>query len=273
MFLAVVFMGAATAQAGVIHSETFDTDGNIDDYTGAGKIFSETTKSGSTADGVISGGVLTMNGGDDEILSRIDLGGTKTLLSIQFDVRGDTYSATSNGAWGAYTGSFDDITDFVGHQQNNGNRNWSTTWNTDSNVIAEDDSGTQYSDTITIGTFHTWTIYLNQSGGTESFVGPDGSSHNLGTDRWSFFHDNTLVADSVARGTNGGYDADTLSGIIFTTEQNHSGATSITSIDNIVIRDDLNLIPEPSILLLLGLGLAGVHFARRSCRSNTLNIL
>lgn len=285
ILFAALFLGATAGNAGVIISETFDTDGNINDYTGAGKVFAQTTISGD-ATGVVSGGVLTMaqpNTGAGTLYSRIDLGVPPgidqaasnlipglSLMSMQIDVRGDNYNATINsGGFGAATGSFDVHSNFSS-QSTNGSRNFATTWVNDGpsyNMKAEDGTNTEYTiPGVAVGAFHTWTTYLNQSGSTQNFFGPDGSIHSLDTDRWSFFFDNTLLADNVVKGS-GGYDSDSIKGVMLWTGKNYSGATSITSIDNIVIRDDLAIVPVPvpeiGTISLMLIALAGLLAIRR----------
>lgn len=61
---------------------------------------------------------------------------------------------------------------------------------------------------------------------------------------WTLFVDKKKVGDNILKGTNGASTA--IQGIVFNITRNYRGGTSETSLDNIVIRDDLDLHGAPS---------------------------
>lgn len=248
----VIATAGVWVHAGVIASETFDADGTLADYSGAGKVFSANVMVGDAASSV-SGGKLNMQmlagtTGADTLYAHVDLGTAKPLLNVKFDLEGVQYSAAS-GAFQLYVGSFNTIADFEPGWNPSGNgRSWART------VIA---SGAPYtvtayaptaaagSTTGTVGQTYTWNVFLNDSGITQSFTGPDAASHSLNDKEWTMFVGSTIVAANIPKGTSG--DSTDLQGIVFMTSRNYDGGKSSTNIDNLVVRDDFEaFVPEPT---------------------------
>ena len=263
---AALFTGIAAAD--VLVGETFDTDGGIDTYTGAGELFSA-YNANSPATASASGGEMDfqLTGGTEtgSLDAHIALGSPTSMLSMKLDFRGNQYGAATT-AWTVLAGSYGKMGEYNPNwHPNQGKRNWSKVrvgGGDPYTVNAEDGNNTSYTRTgNVIGDYYTWSLYLNQSGSEQSFYGPDMTPHTVGNDEWSLFVDSDLVADSVPKGTEGA--SGSIEGVVLRMTRNYPGGTSDQSIDNILIRDDLNLfVPEPATFSLLLLG--ALAFSRRN---------
>jgi hypothetical protein len=269
--VAVIGMGSFLAfsplHAGILVSETFDVDG-IEQYVGGGKILSAYVESGAGNVSVEEGRLrmsIVGDPDDGEAYAHIDLGSAVPLLSLQLDFTGLQYSAAS-AAWRMYVGGFDTISSFLPSWHIHGtNRAFAVP-----NVAGDNPYFMQApaNDGIAAGEMagnvnetYTWSLYFNASGNSASYYAPDNVERTLLNNSWSMFINGVLVAENVSKGTEGGESQD-LQGIIFRVSRNYEGGASDSAIDNIIIRDDLDLVvPEPGTAALLGL--AGLLFCRR----------
>lgn len=267
----IVLVLSSHAQAAILYDETFSVDGPIGDYTGPGKIFTAYSATNNYF-AQATGGVLNMGlpaegeGTPSGLLyTYTSLGSARSLLSMQFDFT-MLGGGAADSAFGLYIGSYANIDEFApGWNVHEGARNW-TKINASAGasyaVTAQDGTNTNHTDSgLLAGQTYTWNVFLNQSGADELYIGPDGGSHLLENNSWSLFVDNVLVADSVPKGNAG--STGSINGIVFILSKNYYGGSSNMNVDNLIIRDDLNMVPEPSAVALLALGGMAVMARRR----------
>lgn len=243
---------ASTASAAQLYSETFSTDGPVMDYVGAGMTFS-TAVAGSSMPGA-SGGKMSLgflaNQGADSVGTVVSaLGGEKGLVSLKIDITPQSYSA------GSFRILASDTSDFVWAGWNLAARTWAGV-RIDNTGLVLNEGGTIYPFAMTQS--HTLSVFYNDSGASQSYTAPDGSSRSLADQSWSVYDGTSALAENVAKAGSG-----SISHVGMLIARNWSGAQTMTDIDNLIIRDDLDVypIPEPASLGLLAL--SGLLFVRR----------
>lgn len=252
---------AANANADVIINETFGTDGPVSDYVGAGKPFVTTTATDTQAfalDGALH--LATTGGSLSSVGSMIGLGSHPDLVSVQLDVTGISYSS---GSFGIYFGDYKDT--FGPDTSGYFNTGWQTTGPnrnlvkvtfdtafTTASIYGQSSAADATKTGLIKSQAYTFSFYFNNTDDAQVFTGPDSVSHTLNGKSFSIFIDGGLVGDSILSGTGG--KGSGLANIVLLSSRNFTGAISSTNIDNIIIRDDLNLVPEPASLSILGLG-------------------
>jgi len=257
ILLAGSLLGPASIRASILYQETFSTDGTLDDYTGAGKIFTSYSGSGVYT-AAASGGKFNLGftgGQDGSLYTYTSFGSARQLLSMQVDFTLNSASAADKPLL-LFISDFANIGDF-GPDWNmwNAQGNWSFAnpgaLTSSYPVTATDGLGGTHTDPgLQASTTYTWSFFLNQSGIQETYQAPDGVSRTLNTDTWSMYIGDTLVADNVPRGA----QAENIQGLVLQLSRNYNGGSSSMNLDNIVIRDDLALVPEPATAALLTLG-------------------
>ncbi|HEV7302198.1 MAG TPA: PEP-CTERM sorting domain-containing protein [Tepidisphaeraceae bacterium] len=259
-------MSASSARAAVLYNESFDTDGSIADYTGMGELFQGYVQSNDGGQSVTRNGlnlnILPNNdttSEDGSMYAVIGLGGVRSLLSVQMDFTGITYSSASS-AFSLYAGTFDQISEFNPGVNGNGTgRNWArinVAGNNPYTVQMRGNESTGPTMQGSTGTTYTWRVYFNDSGATQTYDAPDGTVHTLNDNSFTMFIGDALVGENVVKGSTAGYASGALEGLALVAGRNFGGASSSTTLDNIIIRDDLALIqtavPEPASMAVFG---------------------
>lgn len=244
---------AALATAAEIKTESFDTDGSYDDYTGSGRIFHSYFTTNSPV-AVVEDGMCKMEllpNVDGAVHAVIDFGEAKTLLSLRLDYQA-TQLAAANSAWTLYFGNFPAEQFDGGWHVYEGARNWAIARveATDAYTVKAVD-GTNATHAVagfSPGKTYTWSLFFNETGAATTFTGPDKDTYALDTGRWSFFVGETVIGHNLVKGTYGacGY----LRGVVIHANRNYLGGTSRNAFDNIVIRDDLKLFAKDKTTVL-----------------------
>lgn len=242
------------ASAAQLQNETFSTDGPVANYVGAGKVFSSAT-AGASMPGV-SGGKLTVGfatGGPDNVgCVATALGGDKALVAVQFDITPQSYSA------GTVRFVASDTSDFVWTSWDLGGRTWAGVRISETGLVVNE-GGTVYP--FTMKQNHTLTVFLNDSGASQAYTGPGGGSYTLNDQSLSVFDGSTALVQNAAKA-----GVQTIGYVGLLASRNWDGAETLSDIDNLIIRDDLDIVavPEPtSIGLLASVALLGLRRNRR----------
>src|SRR5690606_26410345 len=72
---------------------------------------------------------------------------------------------------------------------------------------------------------YTWSLYFNSSGSSADYYAPDNQQRTLLNNSWSMFVNGVLVAENIAKGTEG-TETEDIQGIIFRVARNYDGGIS-----------------------------------------------
>jgi hypothetical protein len=249
----------SVASAAELYNETFSTDGPVSSYVGTGKIFA--SEVGTAAMPGASGGKLTLGYKSNEgannagcvvtSLGQADV--CVSLASVRFELTPKSYAA---GSFRWVATSADDLT-WV--QWNFVTRAWANFYIDSGGISIQNGAATAF----TMNQTHTISVFMNDVGTSQSYVGPDGiTSYTLADKSWSLFDGTTPLAENVARTSGTELGKNVISRVGFLTARNWDGAQTLSEIDNLVVRDDLSMpVPEPASLGLLAV--SGMLFLRR----------
>jgi len=255
--LVVLGLIAAPASAGVIFEQDFSSSTNVGDYVNATATTANTTQFGllDTADSAgvfdITSGALTLDrtpvGYAANKMARGALDGG-SLLSMKFDLKVTSANYAQNGT-GFYLGAASDASVNVLGPYNN-RFIFLTFTGVDGDGFTMAAGGGSTSAKVTIGDTDQWAIFCNNTASAQSYAAPDGSTSSVAARSFDLWIDNTVMFDDEARYASFS-DTKILSGFMMAWSKNDDG---LWAFDNMVIRNDLDVVPEPGTLVLLGLG-------------------
>jgi hypothetical protein len=256
---------AGELSAGVIFEQDFSSSTNVADYVsspadanefdhiGPGDVTSSATV--SITDGALQFSKPIDGTGRAGFLRATDFAGPPTLLSISFDVSGN--NVKGNFAPGATLQIGD-------YNVNQNDYSGGSTAQRFAGILLRTrgsnafwvEAGGNNSNSIANNTTATIEIFLNNSGSSASYTAPDLVNRILNDRAYTVFVDGVLLAENVA--------ADGAGGDLTNMRLLFEKDGLVLNLDNIVIRDDLALIPEPASLALLLVGGGLVAFRRRA---------
>jgi hypothetical protein len=256
-------LGAQTASADIVFFQDFSAGGDLSDYINAtadpsnSTQFTELSTSAGGGTWSIENNALVLDRTSvvdfsrTNVLRRQNLDGG-TLFSVQFSLSIEKETNFSYDGTEFLTGRGDIPYGGWDGQRLNTFR------------ISGAPSGTYQvvgndSFTFNLNEPYIFRIYSNFSGSAETYIGPDNLTHNLGGDHFSLWIGDTLVFDNRDNNfpMNGGPDIESFA-IDF---GKPDGAKWV--FDDFIIRNDLNLVPEPAGAVLALLGAMGLATRRR----------
>jgi hypothetical protein len=265
LFFALFIAGSSIpfAAAGIVFSQDFSTEDDLNAYLNASADASNTTQFtelSATENGgtwSIVDGALVLDRTEastftrTNVLRREDLDGG-TLFSVQFSLSINKEGNYSYNGTGFLIGR--NNIPYGGHDAERLN-----------SFAIDPAPGSSYkiigNDLVTfsLNQAYIYRIYSNFSGESETYVGPDNATHTLDGDNFSLWIGNTLVFDNRENpyAMTSGNDIHS-----FAVEFGKPDG-AVWVFDDFVVRNDLALVPEPSTSMLWSLGLAGLAARRR----------
>lgn len=249
---------ASPAKATTIFSQNFDSSSTVSDYvstTPNNSQFNAIGTSGAGTTVAINSGALVYtrsNANAGNFSRTTDFSPVPTLMSIQFDLNVNSTGAAATSAAIFQVGNLTTNNSADSNANTHSRIAFNILNSANGFVVRDINGGTNSASTYTGTQTVLWLI--NDSGSTQSYTAPDGSTDSLANDTFD-----------VWVGTNRAFnDAAATTGTVPLTDFKWvitAGAATTFTFDNISVSD--TLVPEPASLATLGLGTFGLLLRRR----------